>query len=33
VAAQAKADGSAKAHGEEIGYAPGDTQEFRAIAP
>jgi malate dehydrogenase (oxaloacetate-decarboxylating) len=30
VAAQAKAEGSAEANGDEIGYAPGDTQEFRA---
>ena len=32
VAAQAKADGSAVANGDEIGYAPGDTQEFRAVS-
>src|SRR4051812_6900022 len=31
VAAQAKAEGSAAANGDEIGYAPGDTQEFRAV--
>jgi malate dehydrogenase (oxaloacetate-decarboxylating) len=33
VAAQAKAEGAAEAHGDEIGYAPGDTQEFRALSP
>src|SRR3954447_14652864 len=32
VPAQAKAEGSAVAHGDEIGYAPGDTQEFRAVS-
>jgi malate dehydrogenase (oxaloacetate-decarboxylating) len=32
VAAQAKAEGSAVANGDEIGYAPGDTQEFRAVS-
>ena len=31
VAEQAKREGSAEAHGDEIGYAPGDTQEFRAV--
>ena len=31
VAEQAKRDGDADARGDEIGYAPGDTQEFRAI--
>src|SRR5215217_7286024 len=30
VAEQAKRDGDADARGDEIGYAPGDTQEFRA---
>jgi malate dehydrogenase (oxaloacetate-decarboxylating) len=30
VADQAKAQGAAEAHGAEIGYAPGDTEEFRA---
>jgi malate dehydrogenase (oxaloacetate-decarboxylating) len=33
VAAQAKAEGAAEADGAEIGYAPGDTQEFRAVTP
>ncbi len=33
VASQAKAQGAADAHGDEIGYAPGDTEEFRAVRP
>ena len=33
VASQAKAEGAAEAHGDEIGYAPGDTEEFRAVRP
>jgi malate dehydrogenase (oxaloacetate-decarboxylating) len=33
VAGQAKAQGAAEAHGDEIGYAPGDTEEFRAVRP
>ncbi len=33
VADQAKAQGAAEAHGDEIGYAPGDTEEFRAVRP
>jgi malate dehydrogenase (oxaloacetate-decarboxylating) len=32
VADQAKRDGAAVAHGDEIGYAPGDTTEFRALS-
>ena len=31
VADQAKREGSAEAHGDEIGYAPGDTREFQAL--
>jgi malate dehydrogenase (oxaloacetate-decarboxylating) len=31
VAAEAKAEGAATAHGDEIGFAPGDTADFRAI--
>jgi malate dehydrogenase (oxaloacetate-decarboxylating) len=31
VAEQAKREGAAEAHGDEIGYAPGDTQELRAL--
>ena len=33
VADQAKAQGAADAHGAEIGYAPGDSEEFRAVKP
>jgi malate dehydrogenase (oxaloacetate-decarboxylating) len=33
VADQAKAQGTADAHGDEIGYARGDTEEFRAVRP
>ena len=33
VADQAKAQGAAGARGDEIGYAPGDTEEFRAVRP
>jgi malate dehydrogenase (oxaloacetate-decarboxylating) len=33
VADQAKAQGAAEARGDEIGYAPADTQEFRAVRP
>jgi malate dehydrogenase (oxaloacetate-decarboxylating) len=33
VADQAKAQGAAEAHGDEIGYAPSDTEEFRAVRP
>jgi malate dehydrogenase (oxaloacetate-decarboxylating) len=33
VADQAKAQGAAEARGDEIGYAPGDTEEFRAVRP
>jgi malate dehydrogenase (oxaloacetate-decarboxylating) len=33
VADQAKAQGAAEAHGAEIGYAPGDTEEFKAVKP
>jgi malate dehydrogenase (oxaloacetate-decarboxylating) len=33
VADQAKAQGAAVAHGDEIGYAPGETEEFRAVRP
>jgi malate dehydrogenase (oxaloacetate-decarboxylating) len=33
VADQAKAQGSNQARGDEIGYAPGDTEEFRAVRP
>jgi hypothetical protein len=31
VAAQAKAQGAAAAAGGEVGYAPGDTADFRAV--
>ena len=31
VAAQAKAQGAATAAGDEVGYAPGDTSDFRAV--
>src|SRR4051794_19077563 len=31
VADQAKAQGTAEARGDEIGYAPGDTEEFRSV--
>ena len=34
VAAEAKAQGAATAEaGDEIGYAPGDTSNFRAVDP
>jgi malate dehydrogenase (oxaloacetate-decarboxylating) len=33
VADQAKAQGTAEARGDEIGYAPGDTEEFRTVRP
>jgi malate dehydrogenase (oxaloacetate-decarboxylating) len=33
VADQAKAQGAAEARGDEIGYAPADTEEFRAVRP
>jgi malate dehydrogenase (oxaloacetate-decarboxylating) len=33
VADQAKQEGAAEAHGDEIGYAPADTEEFRAVKP
>jgi malate dehydrogenase (oxaloacetate-decarboxylating) len=33
VADQAKAQGAADAHGAEIGYARGDTEEFKAVRP
>jgi malate dehydrogenase (oxaloacetate-decarboxylating) len=33
VADQAKAQGAAEARGDEIGYAPSDTEEFRAVRP
>jgi malate dehydrogenase (oxaloacetate-decarboxylating) len=33
VADQAKAEGAAEAHGAEIGYAPGETEEFKAVKP
>jgi malate dehydrogenase (oxaloacetate-decarboxylating) len=33
VADQAKAQGTADARGDEIGYAPGETEEFRAVKP
>jgi malate dehydrogenase (oxaloacetate-decarboxylating) len=33
VADQAKAEGAAEARGAEIGYAPGDTEEFKAVRP
>jgi malate dehydrogenase (oxaloacetate-decarboxylating) len=32
VAEQAQREGTAVAHGDEIGYAPGDTGEFRPVA-
>ena len=31
VAAQAKRQGAATAAGDEVGYAPGDTADFRAV--
>jgi hypothetical protein len=31
VAAQAKQQGAATAAGDEVGYAPGDTSDFRAV--
>jgi malate dehydrogenase (oxaloacetate-decarboxylating) len=33
VADQAKAQGANEARGDEIGYAPSDTEEFRAVRP
>jgi malate dehydrogenase (oxaloacetate-decarboxylating) len=33
VADQAKAQGAAEARGDEIGYSPGETEEFRAVRP
>src|SRR3954452_6658213 len=33
VADQAKQQGTAEARGDEIGYAPGDTEEFKAVKP
>jgi malate dehydrogenase (oxaloacetate-decarboxylating) len=33
VASQAKAQGAAEARGDEIGYTPGETEEFRAVRP
>ena len=33
VADQAKAQGTAEARGDEIGYTPGETEEFRAVRP
>ena len=33
VADQAKAQGAAEARGDEIGYARGDTEEFRGVKP
>jgi malate dehydrogenase (oxaloacetate-decarboxylating) len=33
VADQAKEQGAAEAHGDEIGYAPADTEEFKAARP
>jgi malate dehydrogenase (oxaloacetate-decarboxylating) len=33
VADQAKAQGNNQARGDEIGYAPSDTEEFRAVRP
>jgi malate dehydrogenase (oxaloacetate-decarboxylating) len=33
VADQAKAQGAAEARGDEIGYGPGDTEEFKAVRP
>jgi malate dehydrogenase (oxaloacetate-decarboxylating) len=32
VSEQAQREGTADAHGDEIGYAPGDTTEFRALS-
>jgi malate dehydrogenase (oxaloacetate-decarboxylating) len=32
VAEQAQLEGTAEAHGDEIGYAPGETAEFRAVS-
>jgi malate dehydrogenase (oxaloacetate-decarboxylating) len=31
VAEQAQREGTAEAHGDEVGYAPGETAEFRAL--
>jgi hypothetical protein len=31
VAAQAKAQGTAAVAGDEVGYAPGDTADFRVV--
>ncbi|HET6549395.1 MAG TPA: NAD-dependent malic enzyme [Solirubrobacter sp.] len=33
VADQAKAQGAAEARGDEVGYTPGETEEFRAVRP
>jgi malate dehydrogenase (oxaloacetate-decarboxylating) len=33
VADQAKAQGAAEAHGSEVGYSAGETEEFRAVRP
>jgi malate dehydrogenase (oxaloacetate-decarboxylating) len=33
VAGEAKAQGTAEARGDEIGYTPGETEEFRAVRP
>ena len=33
VADQAKAQGAAEAHGNEVGYSRGETEEFRAVRP
>ncbi|HEX6021950.1 MAG TPA: NADP-dependent malic enzyme, partial [Solirubrobacter sp.] len=33
VASQAKAQGAAEARGNEVGYTPGETEEFRAVRP
>jgi malate dehydrogenase (oxaloacetate-decarboxylating) len=33
VADEAKAQGAAEARGDEVGYTPGETEEFRAVRP
>ena len=33
VADQAKAQGTAEVRGDEVGYSPGETEEFRAVRP
>jgi malate dehydrogenase (oxaloacetate-decarboxylating) len=33
VANEAKAQGTAEARGDEVGYTPGETEEFRAVRP